>query len=235
VKRSLSNKIRYLMDDWLPPVIRDARWFMVPLLRIWFKNDVGNVVAFKERAYQISEDEFYKIYNENKSLGNDRPTDLSEKSIEWIEKKCIKGAHSLLDVGVGRGFFAGKMVGKFTRVAGCDILDAIKINGVEYRKASIENLPYHDKEFEVVTCFHTLEHTRHLELAIREIQRVCSKQLLIVVPRQRAYQYTFDHHLHFFPFSYSLARYFLNGKVNVCCLDGDWHLEWTPDNSQATV
>lgn len=58
---------------------------------------------------------------------------------------------------------------------------------------------------------HTLEHVRDLVSAIRELRRV-AKRMILIVPRQRPYKYTFDLHLNFFPYPESL--YFSLGKAD---------------------
>ena len=57
-----------------------------------------------------------------------------------------------------------------------------------------------------MVCTHTLEHVRGLLVAIGELRRVCSDKLIIVVPKQRPYRYTFDLRIHFFPYEHSLIN-----------------------------
>ena len=71
--------------------------------------------------------------------------------------------------------------------------------------AIAERLPFRDKSFDVVTCFHTLEHTRDLPRAIAELRRVARRQLIVIVPRQRRFHYTLDLHLQFFETPEALA------------------------------
>jgi ubiquinone/menaquinone biosynthesis C-methylase UbiE len=71
---------------------------------------------------------------------------------------------------------------------------------------SLENLPFDDDSFDTVVCTHTLEHIRNIGQALKEIRRVTRKTLIVVVPKQREYKYTFDLHIHFFPYISSLHR-----------------------------
>jgi len=57
-----------------------------------------------------------------------------------------------------------------------------------------------------VTCCHVLEHVQDAEAAVRELRRVARRRLVVVVPRQREYRYTFDLHLRFFPYPSSLQQ-----------------------------
>jgi ubiquinone/menaquinone biosynthesis C-methylase UbiE len=95
---------------------------------------------------------------------------------------------------------------------------------IRCQEAAVERLPFPDRAFDTVVCAHTLEHVQELEAAIRELRRVTARRLIIVVPRQRPYQYTFDLHLHFFPYRSSLLMALKPGKGNYHCenLQGDW-------------
>ena len=136
MKPGLSKKIRSLMDNCLPPVLRDSRWFMSPLLRIWFGRNYTLIRDFTRNAYQLSEEEFARVYATlNSSHATDRPTDLTGKSLSWIDAALDSTAHSLLDVGCGRGFFAERIRSRFDRVAASDVVPELAIPGVEYTKA----------------------------------------------------------------------------------------------------
>jgi hypothetical protein len=42
--------------------------------------------------------------------------------------------------------------------------------------------------------------------AIAELRRVAARRLIIVVPREREYRYTFNPHVNFFPYTHSFLR-----------------------------
>ena len=114
-----------------------------------------------------------------------------------IEVITNKKNGTLLDVGSGRGYFLARVKGK--RTVGCDLLGGDVM-------ASAERLPFKTKAFDIVTCFHTLEHTRNLAAAIAELRRVARRQLIVIVPRQRRFFYTLDLHLQFFETPEALAK-----------------------------
>ena len=89
--------------------------------------------------------------------------------------------------------------------------------------ANIESLPFADKQFDIVTCSHTLEHVLDLPKAISELKRVARK-LIITVPKQRYYNYTFDLHIHFFPQISYLLKYINEPTENITYknIKGDW-------------
>jgi hypothetical protein len=53
---------------------------------------------------------------------------------------------------------------------------------------------------------------------------VAGKRLIVVVPRQRPYRFTFDLHVHFFPYAWSLELVLAtDGPPGRCRLiGGDW-------------
>ena len=77
-------------------------------------------------------------------------------------------------------------------------------SGVSFREADAERLPFGDREFDTVVCTHTLEHVRDLRRAIDELRRVARQRIIVVVPKERPYRYTFNLHLHFFPYEHLL-------------------------------
>jgi ubiquinone/menaquinone biosynthesis C-methylase UbiE len=90
-------------------------------------------------------------------------------------------------------------------------------------------LPFAPCAFDTVICTHTLEHVQNLTAAIDELRRVTRRRLIIVVPRQRPYRYTFDLHLHFFPYKHSLLTHLTPvpdiADRMVRDLDGDWYYQ----------
>jgi ubiquinone/menaquinone biosynthesis C-methylase UbiE len=213
------------MDNWLPPVIRDSNWFMYPFFHIWFKGkNVRLYMDFKDIAYSLSEEEFSEIYRNLDCLAYDRPIDMNMRSIKYLVESIDKEAKTLLDVGCGRGFLLN-YIGDHTGLAttGCDLYDSVAtLKKASYKKGSIYKLPFADKEFDVVTCSHTIEHLRDLQPALEELKRVARKQIIIVTPRQRYYYYTMDLHLNFYPIASYLQKE-INIDNNICTnIQGDW-------------
>lgn len=225
MNRSITNAIRYVMDNWLPPAIRDARWFMYPFFHIWFKGkNVRLYMDFKDIAYTLTEDQFSEIYRNLDCLAYDRPTDMNMPSIKYLVDTIDKDAKNLLDVGCGRGFLLN-YIGENTNLqtTGCDLYDKVPtLKKAAYKKGTIYKLPFEDNEFDVVTCSHTIEHLRELPDAINELKRVARKQLIIVTPCQRYYYFTMDLHLNFYPIAAYLQKE-INIKNNICTnIQGDW-------------
>lgn len=195
MKTSITNRIRSVIDA-LPRSIRDSRWFMGPFFLVWFKGKhVKTAMEFKRLAPSMSEREFRDAYLKITTFGDHRPTDTNAEAMEYVLSRL--DGDSLLDVGSGRGYFLARVKGK--RTVGCDLLGGDVM-------ASAERLPFKTKAFDIVTCFHTLEHTRNLAAAIAELRRIARRQLIVIVPRQRRFFYTLDLHLQFFETPEALAE-----------------------------
>lgn len=212
------------MDDFIPPFIRDSRSFMYPMFWYWFKGkNISLYMDFKKKAWGLSENEFLQCYKDLDCRATDRPSDLNKKSIELMLQKLDKTCVSLLDVGCGRGFWLTQLKEKTNlELSGCDVFDNNDLPGITYTKGAIENLPFADKSFDIVTCHHTIEHIRDIKKGIMELKRVARKQIIIVTPKQRYYYYTLDLHLHFFPEKEYLMN--LVDLENAECINcnGDW-------------
>ena len=225
LSRRVTNFIRYILDEWLPPVLRESRIFMYPMMYIWFKGkNVSKNMNFKSVFHTLSDEEYAKYYEEYEYIAK-RNTDLSNDSINYIlsnlgEEKDI----SILDVGCGCGYVLKQAYDKgYTNILGVDIAAKSIYPEINIISANIESLPFEDKQFDVVTCNHTLEHVLDLPQAISELKRV-AKKLIITVPKQRYYNYTFDLHIHFFPQISYLLKYINEPIENIKYknIKGDW-------------
>ena len=85
LSRKITNIIRFVMDECVPPILRDNKYLMYPLFYIWFKGKfVKKNMEFKESFHSLSEQEFSEYYKNHNSYAENRPTDLSLKSIKYI-------------------------------------------------------------------------------------------------------------------------------------------------------
>lgn len=220
LKRDTALKIHYVLDQWVPPILRDCRWFMAPPMWLVFRHRARVHLDFKEQAYRMTEEEFRATYRQVSDMTIDRETDLNDMSVRRLLEE-VRGP-KVLEVGCGRGYLARRLAERGHDVTVCDIViqDAIRhmTPPVKYHEANMEALPFQDGEFDTVISTHTLEHVRNLSAAVAELRRV-GKRLLIVVPRQRPYKYTFDLHLNFFPYPHSLLTALGKTPADASCED----------------
>jgi ubiquinone/menaquinone biosynthesis C-methylase UbiE len=225
LQRGVTNIIRKLMDKYIPPAIRDSRWFMYPFFWYWFKGkNITLYMDFKTIAYSLTEKEFADCYINLDCRATDRPTDLNDSCIQYMLQKISPDNGSLLDVGCGRGYWLKLLQQEKNtlQLTGCDVFESLDIPGVDYLKGDITHLPFQDKSFDIVTCHHTIEHIRDICKAITELKRVARKQIIIVTPKQRYYYYTLDLHLHFYWTEGELTRLADLSTFECKELNGDW-------------
>jgi len=224
MNRGTTNVIRKIMDEFIPPAIRDNRWFMYPFFWYWFKNkNLTLYMDFKKLAWKMSDEEFSECYRNLNCKATDRPSDLNSKSINLMLSNLNKESTTVLDVGCGRGYWLSVLKQKTNLyLTGCDLFEKNEMSTFTYIKGTIENLPFADKSFDIVTCNHTIEHIRDIGKAVEELKRVARKQLIIVTPRQRYFYYTLDLHLHFFPIKEYLAQLINLDHFECTDCNGDW-------------
>lgn len=204
MSRETSLRIRNLLDNSLPAAIRDNRLLMFPLLRLALGPQAREFLDFKEGAFAMGPEEFSDFYRRISGSEVHGPTDLNTACAEAI-LEVVRG-RSVLEVGCGRGWLAARMKPVAANVTATDIVlseSALDVEGIDVRAASAEALPWPDDSFDVVVTTHTLEHVQNLPQALSEIRRVAKEDVVIVVPKERPYRFSFNPHLHFFPYSWS--------------------------------
>jgi ubiquinone/menaquinone biosynthesis C-methylase UbiE len=225
LSRELNIKLNWVLNELVPPYIRDRRWFGWLITRALFKDKAPIYMAFNARVYDMSDAEFVEAYREIQSTGLNRPTDLNDACVARILAETV--GDSVLEVGCGRGFLSDKLSWRHT-VTACDVALAAgiqeKFPRVTFIETPAEKLPFPDDAFETVISTHMLEHVRDLQGVLAELRRVTKTRLIIVVPSERAHLYTPSLHIHFFPYRYSLllALRPRAGTYHAEKLGGDW-------------
>lgn len=206
MNRETTNKIRFVLEDILPAVMRDSRAFKAFAGLFWGRH-IGDLASFRERAPFLSDDEYEALYKHHPRVHEG--TDNSKACIAKIVQDTM--GQSVCDVGCGTGILLKHIKDghpNMQRLTGVDfaIDDADTLSGIEYVAAKIEDLPFQDGEFDTVICTHVIEHVLDYRAAIAELRRITKQRLIIVVPREREYRYTFNPHFNFFPYTHSFLR-----------------------------
>lgn len=207
MNRNLTLMIHFGLDQLLPPVLRDRRWLMAPLFHLALGPKARFYLEFKDRLPWLTDTEIQGYYSLLADTFIKRDTDLNQASIKVV-MAAVQG-QTVLDVACGSGWLSRQLAKRDFVVTGADIVlsePPSTAGNPRFEIASVTSLPFPDRSFDTVICTHTLEHVRDIQLALRELRRVCRQRLIIVVPRQREYRYTFDLHIHFFPYAYRLRE-----------------------------
>jgi ubiquinone/menaquinone biosynthesis C-methylase UbiE len=213
------------MDECIPPIIRDSRWFMKIFYMLAYRTlKIDKVMNFKSHVWSMSELEYDSFYSNLNSVSRNRLTDLNDKCIREITEITQENVESLLDVGCGRGFLLKHLSSNssIVRLFGTDLLDKHTANEFTYIKANVERLPFEDKSIDVVTCCHVLEHLKSPKESILELLRVAKNKIIIVVPCQRPYYYTLDEHINFYTYPEQIIELIGLKKFRCEKVDGDW-------------
>jgi ubiquinone/menaquinone biosynthesis C-methylase UbiE len=217
--RRVTSRVRVLLDDWLPPVVREWRPLNRVLVRVMHGKSFD--LDFKERAFHMSDREIADAYDRlAKGGARYRDTDTTPAQIDAIAS-AARGR--VLEVGCGNGMIAERLSQAGHDVVAVDVTlgsaaETHRRAGCTVALAGLPDLPFRSDAFDTVVCSHTLEHIPDLWRAAAELRRV-ARRVIVVVPCQRYYRYTVDYHLHFFPSAGPLER-LLGGPAQL--IDGDW-------------
>jgi len=230
LSRPHALRIHFVLDQLLPPALRDSRWFMSLPFRIAYGTQAHVFMDFKENAPRMTDEEFVRTYRTVGPVQMDRDIHVTPACRTEVMKLVL--GQDVLDVGCGKGVLAGELSASH-RTTAVDILvdPAIRtaFPNVRFLEANAECLPFEDRSFDTVVCTHTLEHVLDLPKAIRELRRVARRRIIVVVPKQRPYRFTFDLHLHFFPYAHSLLETFRPSGSDVVCREIGGDLLYSED------
>ncbi len=230
VNRLVEKVVKFTLDECCPPVLRDNKFFMTLLLKVVFRDKAHHFLDFKEKVAFMSKEDIKSMYTDIRSVQCSAETDLSTRLLKKIVGET-KGK-SVLDVGCGKGVLADYLSRHFI-VGACDVYiekeSAEKYINVSFKEADIHKLPYGENEFDTVVCTHTLEHVTDFNRAVQELRRVAKKRLIIVVPKERPYMYSFNLHLHFFPYKYLVLYAMKQNMTSLNCkveeMGGCWYYQ----------
>jgi ubiquinone/menaquinone biosynthesis C-methylase UbiE len=210
MRRETVNTIRYVLEEWLPPGLRDSA-FMRWLFRLYWGTFVDDLERFRAQITHLSAAEYKNIYERMPRIQDE--TDNSAACLAAIAARVTSGR--VCDVGCGTGYllhYLQRQPGLADReLSGVDFIiepqTAQRHPAIRFVAAPIEELPFPDRHFDTVICTHVLEHILDIAAAIRELRRICARRLIVVVPLEREYRFTFNPHVHFFPYPHSFLRH----------------------------
>lgn len=146
-------------------------------------------VGFKKHAMEMPDEEFYRAYDEIVQETGFFDYTLTNIGLflPWIEGP-------LLEVGCASGATLASLhaLNRGRPLCGVDVSNYALGEARQALPGAIDlywadaekRLPFADGSWDTVLCGHVLEHLRHPEIAIAEIQRVCRRRAIILIPLQ---------------------------------------------------
>lgn len=209
MKREHTNIVRFILEDCIPPIIRD-----LPLLNAVLSKASGMDL---KKCRDLRKDIPYLTPEKLAAFYQDYPriqdkTDNSEACIREVVAN-VTGS-SLCDVGCGTGYLLERVSREcdLDKLAGVDFSrhdEWAGLNSIQFHQHDILKLPFDDGQFDTVVSTHTLEHILDIGSAIKELRRICGKKLIIVVPRERESIWSVNPHFYYFPYEYSFLKHML--------------------------
>ncbi|HYW17561.1 MAG TPA: class I SAM-dependent methyltransferase [Allosphingosinicella sp.] len=216
------NAVRFVLEDLLPPALRDSRLFLPVMYLVWGR-DARRFIAFRERARTMSREEYAGFYAAITPIHGE--CDLNRACIERILEETE--GKSVLDAGCGRGHLA-RLIAEAdpgASVVGADLAppDLEGPANLSFVEGWLGRLPFADKSFDTVVCTHVLEHLPDLDGALADLRRIARRRLILVVPRERESKYPLNLHVHFFPYAHSFLNRIAAPEGRFACevLQGD--------------
>ncbi|QEC40521.1 class I SAM-dependent methyltransferase [Pseudobacter ginsenosidimutans] len=224
MNRKWTNRIRFIMDECMPPLIRDRRWFMYPFYYFAYRGrNIGTAMDFKKHYFRWSPEQLQQFYSNINSISTNRKTDISEGGLKHILQHCSKHINSVLDVGCGKGFLL-QLIHQHNpqlNLHGADFV-AQPAMPLPFTQTDARSLPFADQSFDLVVCTHTIEHIYNAHELVKELKRVARKKIIVITPKQRYFYYTLDEHINFFPQREILTSLMAMEKYECDLIDGDW-------------
>ena len=205
VGRRAVNAVRYILEDLLPPALRDSPLFR-PLMYLAWGRDAPRFIAFRERIRTMGAEEYESFYSVLRPISGE--CDLNRACLDRILAEQV--GSTVLDAGCGRGHLAERIARAHPEIAvvGADMAPPAVAGpaNLSFVQGWLGRLPFADKAFDTVVCTHTLEHVLHLDGAMADLRRLARRRLILVVPRERESRYPFNLHVHFFPYAHTFLN-----------------------------
>jgi ubiquinone/menaquinone biosynthesis C-methylase UbiE len=208
LNRILINKIRFILEEFIPPIIRDSLIFKY-IVKYFYRSDKLHE-NLKENILNYTKKNYLEYYSAMPEING--KTDNSEDCIKDIIKQILP--NNIIDVGCGRGYLLERLrkENHKYKLFGTEIYLSRTLEEKKKKynfntiKIDILSIDKMKKMYDTVICTHVLEHILDIRAAYKKLKKICKQRLIIIVPKERPYKYTFNGHLHFFPYEWSLIN-----------------------------
>ena len=93
MNRETTNRLRFVIEDIIPPILRDSALFRWTAQLAW-GNHITHLAKFRERAPFLSPDEYAELYRNHPRVHEG--TDNSAACIERITQSIVGASHRQL-------------------------------------------------------------------------------------------------------------------------------------------
>ncbi len=226
MSRDLQRPFRYVLDQVLPPFVRDS-FLMKQALKIIFKSDSELVWNFRQNFPTMSEEEVQHIYARLSKHALKVSTDINTRClVNVIDEMSGK---DVLDAGCGTGKLAESR--NFKSYCGVDFVEhelwkTVQSSNTTFSEMSVEALKFDDNSFDLVVCAHVLEHVRNPIRVLNEIKRVTKSRAIVILPRERSYKAGFNLHVNHFQYDWevrALLNQLSSAVSTIELIDGDFY------------
>lgn len=206
VSRETVNIARYVLENLIPPVLRDSPLFL-PIMYLAFGRRAKKMIDFRNAVRTMTDQEYASYYAAVTPISGD--VDLNRGCIDRIAADAV--GRTVLDAGCGRGHLIALLAraDPDRSCVGVDI-DPPKLaerpDNLTFTQGWLGRLPFDGGAFDTVICTHTLEHILDIDAALADLRRVARRRLILVVPREREYKYSLNLHVHFFPYLHTFLN-----------------------------
>lgn len=209
MKREHTNIVRFIIEDCIPPIIRDLPFFNTILSKA-SGLDLKKCRNLRKNIPHLTPDRLAAFYEDYPRIqdGTDNSLGCTREVIANVT------GNSLCDVGCGTGYLLEKISHEhpLDTLVGVDFSrheEWATLAHIKFYQHTIMNLPFTDGQFDTVVCTHTLEHVLDIAAAIKELRRICAKKLIIIVPRERESIWSVNPHFYYFPYEHSFLKHIL--------------------------
>lgn len=188
------------------------------LFRAYWGPFIDDLERFRAEIVSVTPEAYKGIYERMPRIQDE--TDNSQACLSTIAENVV--GQTVCDVGCGTGYLL-RYLREQPQASNCRLtgVDFVLEEGasklvptIEFVAAPIERLPFADRHFDTVICTHVLEHILDIRAAVTELRRIAARKLIIVVPLEREYRFTFNPHIHFFPYPHSFTRHIIPVPAN---------------------
>ena len=223
ISRRMVNRVRYVLEDLLPPALRDSVLFL-PIMYLAFGRRTRAMIDFRAAVRTMSEQDYAAHYAAVTPIMGE--VDLNRRCIDRILADVV--GQTVLDAGCGRGH----MIALIARADADRLCRGVDLDppaladppaNLTFASGWLGRLPCAAGAFDTVICTHTLEHILDIDAAVADLRRVARCRLILVVPREREARYGLNLHVHFFPYVHTFLNRIRPPSDRFACevIDGD--------------